>query len=63
MNIGMVPQDLAIYEDMTAYENVKFFAGLYGLRGAELNARVEEALQFVGLEINIKVIRKVFLAG
>ena len=39
MNIGMVPQDLAIYEDMTAYENVKFFAGLYGLRGAELNER------------------------
>src|SRR5215813_10733923 len=47
MNIGMVPQDLAIYEDLTAYENVRFFAGLYGLRGSELNERVEEALQFV----------------
>lgn len=33
MNTGIVPQDLAIYEDMTAYENVHFFAGLYGLRG------------------------------
>lgn len=49
MNLGMVPQDLAIYEDMTAFENVKFFAGLYGLRGAELKERVEEALSFVGL--------------
>ena len=49
MNIGIVPQDIAIYEELTAYENVKFFAGLYGLRGAELKARVEEALQFVGL--------------
>lgn len=46
MNIGIVPQDLAIYEDMTAYENVRFFAGLYGLRGTELRARVEEALEF-----------------
>lgn len=49
MNIGIVPQDLAIYEDLTAYENVKFFAGLYGLRGTRLNEQVEEALQFVGL--------------
>ena len=55
MNIGVVPQDIAIYEELTAYENVKFFAGLYGLRGAELKARVEEALQFVDLAINIKV--------
>jgi ABC-2 type transport system ATP-binding protein len=49
-NIGIVPQELAIYEDMTAYENVHFFAGLYGLRGSKLKARAQEALQFVGLE-------------
>ncbi|PZM65431.1 ABC transporter ATP-binding protein [Paenibacillus dendritiformis] len=49
MNIGIVPQDLAIYEDMTAYENVHFFAGLYGLRGELLKKRTEEALEFVGL--------------
>lgn len=48
-NIGIVPQELAIYEDMTAYENVHFFAGLYGLRGAELRRRAEEALAFTGL--------------
>lgn len=48
-NIGIVPQELAIYEDMTAYENVHFFAGLYGLRGAELKSRVVEALAFTGL--------------
>lgn len=48
-NIGIVPQDIAIYEDLTAFENVRFFAGLYGLRGKELKARVDEALQFVGL--------------
>nr|WP_217367185.1 MULTISPECIES: ABC transporter ATP-binding protein [unclassified Brevibacillus] len=49
MNIGIVPQDIAIYEDMTAYENVRFFAGLYGLRGSLLRERTEEALEFVGL--------------
>ncbi|MBP2001419.1 ABC-2 type transport system ATP-binding protein [Paenibacillus shirakamiensis] len=49
MNLGIVPQDLAIYEMMTAYENVEFFAGLYGLRGVELKDRVLEALEFVGL--------------
>lgn len=43
MNIGIVPQDIAIYEELNAYENVKFFAGLYGLRGAALKERVEEA--------------------
>ncbi|MBY6825629.1 ATP-binding cassette domain-containing protein, partial [Clostridium botulinum] len=30
-NIGIVPQDIAIYEDLTAYENVAFFGGLYGV--------------------------------
>lgn len=48
-NIGIVPQEIAIYEDMTAYENVHFFAGLYGLRGSELKERTVEALEFVGL--------------
>ncbi|MDF2671100.1 MAG: transporter ATP-binding protein [Paenibacillus sp.] len=48
-HVGIVPQELAIYEDMTAYENVHFFGGLYGLRGAELMQNAEEALAFVGL--------------
>jgi ABC-2 type transport system ATP-binding protein len=47
--IGLVPQDLAIYETLTARQNVTFFAKLYGLRGALLKERVEEALEFVGL--------------
>ncbi|MGG1574715.1 ABC transporter ATP-binding protein [Fictibacillus sp. NRS-1165] len=63
MNIGIVPQDLAIYEDMTAYENVRFFAGLYGLRGAELNNRVTEALDFVGLHDKQKSFPKNFSGG
>ncbi|MDR7077426.1 ABC-2 type transport system ATP-binding protein [Neobacillus niacini] len=63
MNLGMVPQELAIYEDMTAYENVKFFAGLYGLRGSELNERVVESLTFVGLQDKHKSYPKSFSGG
>ncbi|WP_066371222.1 ABC transporter ATP-binding protein [Neobacillus fumarioli] len=63
MNIGIVPQDLAIYEDMTAYENVRFFAGLYGLRGTELRVRAEEALEFVGLSDKQKSYPKNFSGG
>ncbi|CAH0120050.1 MULTISPECIES: ABC transporter ATP-binding protein [unclassified Paenibacillus] len=47
--IGLVPQELAIYEMLTARENVHFFGKLYGLRGKQLMQRVDEALEFVGL--------------
>jgi ABC-2 type transport system ATP-binding protein len=47
--IGMVPQDIAVYEHLSALENVKFFASLYGIRGRKLNSAAKEALEFVGL--------------
>lgn len=47
--VGVIPQDLAIYNDLTAYENVKFFGSLYGLKGETLTNRVEEALEFTKL--------------
>lgn len=61
--IGIVPQDLAIYEDLTAFENVKFFASLYGLRGTELKTRVMEALEFVGLTERAKEFPSGFSGG
>lgn len=48
--LGVVPQDLAIYEDLSAIKNVKFFASLYGLKGNKLENAVKEALEFVGLK-------------
>ncbi|WP_027093905.1 ABC transporter ATP-binding protein [Cohnella thermotolerans] len=63
MNIGIVPQDLAIYEEMSAYENVSFFAGLYGLRGSLLKERTVEALDFVGLGDKHKALPKSFSGG
>ena len=48
-SLGIVPQDLAIYEDLNAYDNVAFFCSLYGIRGIELKEKVKKALEFVGL--------------
>ncbi len=47
--IGYVPQDLAIYPDLTGRENLQFFARLYGLAGSELRRRVDEVLDVIGL--------------
>jgi ABC-2 type transport system ATP-binding protein len=47
--IGYVPQDLAIYPDLTARENLIFFGQLYGLGGQALTARVAELLEVIGL--------------
>jgi ABC-2 type transport system ATP-binding protein len=47
--IGYVPQDLAIYPDLTARENLRFFARLYGMKGDPMSARVDEVLEIVGL--------------
>lgn len=48
-NIGIVPQEIAIYDDLTAYENVSYFGSLYGIRGNLLKERSLEALRFTGL--------------
>lgn len=48
-NMGIVPQDIALYEDLTAYENLMFFAKLYGFKGEDLRLKVKEALEFTGL--------------
>lgn len=49
-HLGIVPQELAIYEDISAFDNVKFFASLYGVKKAEMKDRVIKALRKVGLE-------------
>src|SRR5687767_14693057 len=47
--IGVVPQDLAMYEDLTARENLLFWGQMYGLSGKALNSRVDEVLEQIGL--------------
>src|SRR5207248_6902442 len=47
--IGYVPQEIALYPDLTGRENLRFFARLYGLRGAVRDERVAACLDLVGL--------------
>jgi len=48
--IGIVPQELAVYNELTARENLRFFGELYGLRGTELGRRVDKILAAIALE-------------
>jgi ABC-2 type transport system ATP-binding protein len=48
-SIGLVPQDIAIYPDLTARENIRFFGKLYGLASAKLASRTDEVLEIIGL--------------
>jgi ABC-2 type transport system ATP-binding protein len=47
--IGVVPQEIALYEPLTARENLIFWGRMYGLGGAELNRRADQGLEQVGL--------------
>ncbi|MBE0566693.1 MAG: ABC transporter ATP-binding protein [Krumholzibacteria bacterium] len=47
--LGVVPQEIALYEDLTARENLDFWGGIYGLRGKALAARRDALLDLVGL--------------
>ncbi|MBX3384436.1 MAG: ABC transporter ATP-binding protein [Phycisphaeraceae bacterium] len=48
-SLGVAPQALAVYDDLSGWENIEFFGRLYGLRGRELKARVGAVLDIVGL--------------
>jgi ABC-2 type transport system ATP-binding protein len=48
-SVGYVPQDLALYPDLSAAENLTFFGELYGLGGKVLAGRIAETLELVGL--------------
>jgi len=47
--IGVVPQEIALYEDLSARENLDFWGKMYGIRGAALKQRVDQVLDTVGL--------------
>jgi ABC-2 type transport system ATP-binding protein len=47
--LGVVPQEIALYEDLSARENLAFWGRMYGLNGAALKQRVDEVLAVIGL--------------
>ena len=62
-HIGLVPQDLAIYPDLTARENLRFFGRLYGMNKAELSPRIDEVLETIGLSDRGDDLAKEFSGG
>lgn len=48
-SLGVVPQDIALYPDLSARENLIFWGKMYGLRGGALKTRVDEVLATIGL--------------
>ena len=62
-SIGVVPQEIALYEDLSALENLHFWGQMYGLSGKALSARVDEVLQQIGLQDKAKARIKTYSGG
>lgn len=52
--IGLVPQEIALFESLTARENLEYWGGLYGLKGTLLKERINDALEIAALQEHIK---------
>lgn len=61
--LGVVPQKIALYEELSAYENLKFFGRLYGLSGNKLEERIQFVLELVGLADRQKELVKKYSGG
>lgn len=61
--IGIVPQDIALYEDLSAWENLVFWGRMYGMGGAALKQRAVEVLEQVGLADKAKQRVKTYSGG
>jgi ABC-2 type transport system ATP-binding protein len=62
-SLGVVPQELALYEELSARENISFWAGIHGMRGNAMRSRTDEVLQEVGLYDRSKEPVKNFSGG
>jgi ABC-2 type transport system ATP-binding protein len=61
--LGVVPQELALYEDLPAVENLRYWGAAYGLKGPELKTRVDEVLGYIGLGDRAKDLPRTFSGG
>ena len=61
--IGLVPQDLALYDELSARDNLRFFGALYSLSGRALDGAIASALELVGLADRTKDAVKTFSGG
>ncbi len=63
LKMGLVPQELAIYEDLRAEDNLQFFGALYGLKGPLLSSRIDAVLALAGLAERRRERVKAFSGG
>jgi ABC-2 type transport system ATP-binding protein len=61
--LGVVPQELALYEDLSAAENLLYWGSAYGMKGGELKRRINEVLELAGLLDRAKEPVKRFSGG
>jgi ABC-2 type transport system ATP-binding protein len=61
--IGLVPQDIALYETLTPAENLRFLGNMVGLKGKKLTHRIDECLELMGLDKNRNKLIKHFSGG
>ncbi|MEH7224789.1 ABC transporter ATP-binding protein [Bacillus sp. JJ1566] len=61
--LGVVPQEIALYTDLSAEENLRFFGEIYRLKGTVLKGRIEEVLEQIGLTDRRKDLVKTFSGG
>jgi ABC-2 type transport system ATP-binding protein len=62
-SLGVVPQELALYEDLSAIENLRYWGKAYGLRGKALEDRVATVLEAIGLADRARDLPKAFSGG
>lgn len=53
-HLGYVPQEIALYQSLSGYENLKYFGGLYGLSGAALKKRIDAVSEIIGINERLK---------
>lgn len=61
--LGVVPQELALYDDLSATENLAFWAGAYGLRGRKMREQVQDVLAAIGLLDRARDLVRCFSGG
>jgi ABC-2 type transport system ATP-binding protein len=61
--LGVVPQEIALYQELSAYENLKFFGRIYKLNGIKLESKIQEVLEMVGLRERQKDLIRTFSGG
>ena len=62
-SIGIVPQEIALYEELSALENLRFWGQMYNLSGKALSKRVDEVLEQIGLKDRAKERIKTYSGG